>query len=245
MRNDSEVSKKQSARRALEEARRACSIIPDGQIHDFENPDFKIETASGPVGVELTEVLPPADNDTFSSPVVKNGFLAKAVHLAEQEYNRAPGAIPVKVRVYFSHIESDKYDKRVMARSLAEFVRSHRERAAPVATFRQRDNLPEGFGVISISAGSGPWGGGESLGFSLAQIYLQIGERIKAKDKLLPTYRSNLPGAPIWLLIHSGVQVSKSIPIPRGFAKWTFPFQFDRALYFCSLDNEVEELRRE
>lgn len=123
--------------------------------------------------------------------------------------------------VYFSHIKSEKYDKRVMAKSLAEFVRSRREQATPVATFRQRDNLPEGFGVINISLGSGPWGGGESLGFSPAQIYLQIGERIKAKEKLLPAYRSNLPGVPIWLLIYSGTEVSKSIPIPRGFTNWT------------------------
>lgn len=96
MRNESEISKKQIEWRALEEARRACSIIPGGEIYDFEQPDFKIMTASSLVGIEVTEVLPPVESDLFSSPVLKNGFLAKAVQLAEQEYNRTPGAIPDK-----------------------------------------------------------------------------------------------------------------------------------------------------
>jgi hypothetical protein len=245
MRNESEISKKQIERRALEAARRACSILADGEIHDFEQPDFKMETSSGLVGIEVTEVLAPAGSDTFSSPLAEKGFHAKVVQLAEQEYNGAPGAIPVKVLVYFSNIASGKYDKRVMAKSLAEFVSSRREQAMPVATFRRRDSLPEGFGVINISAPSGPWSGGESLGLTFAQIYVQIGERIRAKNKLLPTYRSNLPDMPIWLLLYSGVEVSRSVPIPRGFAEWTFPFQFDRVFFFCSLDSEVAEVRRE
>jgi hypothetical protein len=34
----------------LEVARRASGAIPAGEIEEFEEPDFKIDTAVGPVG---------------------------------------------------------------------------------------------------------------------------------------------------------------------------------------------------
>jgi hypothetical protein len=98
--------------------------------------------------------------------------------------------------------------------------------------------------VISISATTGPWWSGESVNLTLDQIHQQIAKRIEAKNKLLPTYRSNLPNIPIWLLIYSGAGVSRSVPIPHGFAEWTFPFEFERVFIFSSLDNEIEEVRR-
>jgi hypothetical protein len=237
------TSKKDTEKGALEAARRAGAPIPDGEIQDFEEPDFKIETASGLVGIEVTELLPPAGSDSFSSPLAEKSFHEKVVHLAEQEYNRTPGAIPVKVTVYFWNREGGKYDKRDMAGALAEFVRLHRGEATPVATLTRRANLPEGFGVISISSTSGPWFGGESVGLTLTQIRQQIAERISAKNKRLPTYRANLPGASIWLLIYSCTEVSRGVPIPYCFAEWTFPFEFDRVFFFSSLDNKVEEIR--
>lgn len=239
------TSKKEIEKRALEAACRASAIIPAGELRDIEKPDFILRTASGLLGIEVTELLPPADIDSFSSPLAEKSFHAKVVQLAEQEYNRTPGAIPVKVTVYFWKIERGKYDKRVMALALAEFVRSHRTQATPVATFTRRANLPKGFGVISISSTSGPWFSGESVGLTLTQIRQQIAERISAKNKLLPTYRSNLPDAPIWLLIYSCMEVSRSVPIPHGLAEWTFPFGFDRVFFFSSLDNKVEEIRKD
>ena len=240
----SATCKKQVERRALEAARRVCSTIPSGKIYEFEKPDFKIETRSGIVGVEVTELLPRAGSDAFSSPLAEKSFHEKVVHLAEQEYNRMPGTAPVKVTVFFWNINGREYDRRVMAKSLADFVRAHREQATSVATFDRHDNVPEGFGVISISATTGPWWGGESVNLTLDQIHQQIAERIEAKNKLLPTYRSNLPKASIWLLIYSGVEISRSVPIPHGFDEWTFPFEFDRAIFFSSLGNEVAEVRR-
>jgi hypothetical protein len=137
-----------------------------------------------------------------------------------------------------------KYDRRVMAKSLAEFVSVHRVQATPAVMFDRHDDIPEGFGVISISATTGPWWGGESVNLTLDQIHQQIGLRIEAKNKLLPTYRSNLPNTPIWLLIYSGVEISRGVPIPHGFDEWTFPFEFDRVIIFSSLGNEVAEARR-
>jgi hypothetical protein len=101
-----------------------------------------------------------------------------------------------------------------MVKSLAEFVRSHRAQAVPVSTFDRRADMPEGFSVISISTSTDSWLSGESVNLTLDQIRQQIAERIEAKNKLLPTYRSNLPK--IWLLIYSGVEVSRSVPIPTA-----------------------------
>jgi hypothetical protein len=236
--------KKQIERRALETARRACSTIPSGEIHEFEKPDFKVETGCGTVGIEVTELLPRAGSDAFSSRLEEKSFHEKVVHLAEQEYNNTPGAVPVEVKVFFWNIPGRKYDRRVMAKSLAEFVRSHRAQATPVATFDWRPDMPEGFGVISISATTGSWWSGESVNLVLDQIHQQIAERIEAKNKVLPTYRYNLPGVPIWLLIYSGMEISRGVPIPHGIDDRTFSFEFDRVIFFSSLGNEVAEVRR-
>jgi len=129
-----------------------------------------------------------------------------------------------------------------MARAVVQFVRSHRGQATPVATFSRLDNLPEGFGVIGISATSGPWFAGESIGLTLSQIHQQIAARISVKNELLPTYRSSLPNSPIWLLIHSCPAVSRGVPMPHDFAEWTFPFEFDRVFFFSSSRGKVEEI---
>jgi hypothetical protein len=237
-------TRKEVERRALEAPRSASAIIPCGEVQDFERPDFKILTESGLLGIEVTELLPPAGSDSFSSPLAEKDFHERAVRLAEQEYNRTPGAIPVKVTVYFWNIESGKYDKRNIARQLAEFVRSHRAQATPVATFDRRSDLPVGFGVISICAESGPWFSGTSISLTLSQIHQLLAERISAKNDLLPTYRSNLPNSPIWLPIFSCMEVSRGVQIPCGLIEWTFPFEFDRVLFFSGLNNTVVELRR-
>jgi hypothetical protein len=103
-----------------------------------------------------------------------------------------------------------------MGLALAGFVKSHCAEATPVATFTRRSNLPEGFGVISIASGAESWWSGESVENTLSGIQQQLAARITAKNKLLPTHRKNLPNSPIWLLLYSGVGVSRSIEMPHG-----------------------------
>lgn len=239
-----DIRKKEIEKRALDAARHISSVIPGGEAQDFEEPDFKIQTASGLLGVEVTELLPPASSDSFSSPVAEQRRHEDVVQLAEKEYYRTPGAIPVRVHVYFWSVDGTNHNKIDMARALAEFVRSHRGQATPVATFSWRPNLPEGFGVISIASESGPWTNGESVGVTVSEIEEQLGARIAAKNERLPTYRSNLPNSPIWLLLYSGAEVARGVPMPHGISEWTFPFAFDRIFFFSSLDNKVEEIRR-
>lgn len=71
----------------------------------------------------------------------------------------------------------------------------------------------------------------------------QVEARILAKDKLVQTYRSNLPdGAELWLLLYTGVTVARSMPIPHGIEVWRIPFRFDRVFWFTSLEGQFVEI---
>jgi hypothetical protein len=243
--NTNHINKKEIETRALEAARRVNALIPAGEIQPREKPDFTIESATELVGIEVTELLPAAASDSFSSSLAERSFHQKVIELAETEYNRTPGAIPVGVGAFFWKIDSGKYDKNVMACALAEFVRSNREKATPVANFSWRADLPEGFEVIDIFATNDrPWHSGESVSLTVDPIYQQLADRISAKNALLPSYRENLPDAPILLVIYSCIEVSRGVPIPHGTEEWTFPSNFDRILFFSALDNAAVEIRK-
>lgn len=79
---------------------------------------------------------------------------------------------------------------------------------------------------------------------TLDGIQQSLGTRIAAKNELLPSYRANLPGSPIWLLLYSCSEVSRRIEIPHGIENWAFPFDFDRVFFFSTLSGRVVELRR-
>jgi hypothetical protein len=217
--------------------------MPSGEVIPSEEPDFRIETETGTVGIELTEVLPPPRNESFSSPVAEEDLHKSVVEIAELDYGTA-GGLAVKVRTYFWNIERVKNRKWEMAHALAGFVKSHRGEANTVATFTRRDKLPEGFGVISIDSNPGPWWSGEGVENTFEGIYQQLAARIAAKNKLLPTYRANLPNSPIWILLYSCAGVSRGVHMPYGISEWSFPFDFDRVFFFASLSGSVEEIRR-
>jgi hypothetical protein len=239
---DCQKDKKATELRCLEAARCAGAPIPNGEVELREEPDFALATETGIVGIEVTELLPPVSGDAFSSPLAQKDFQDRVVDLAEREYNRTPGALPTKVLVYFWNPEGKIYDKRAMALSLVAFVKAHRDEAVPIKTFSWRPDLPEGFAVIQIIAESRPWTSGESIHMTVDGIYQQLAERIRAKNQRLPEYRANLPGSQIWLLIYSGVSVSRGVHMPHGIGDLRFPFGFDRVLFYSALSNKVEDI---
>lgn len=239
------MSDKATERRALEAACAASAIIPTGRIQDFEKPDFKIEAASGLVGIEVTELLPPPTSEVFTSPLEEKSFHQRLIQLAEQEYNRLPDTVPVGVVVSFWRIETGKRDMRAMAYALVEFVRSHSEQAKPVKTFSWRPDLPAGFGVITLcSMYDRPWHAGEGVNLTFEQIYPLFAKRISEKNARLSTYRANLPNTPMNLLIYSCAEVSRNVEIVHGMDKWEFPFDFDCVFFFSVLHNRVIEFAK-
>ena len=122
-------------KRVLVAAGQVSALIPTGEVQDFEKPDFRIETATGLVGIEVTELMPAPTTDFFSSPLAEKSWHEKLMKAAELEYNGLPGAVPVGVSAYFWKTESGKYDMRTMARGLVDFVLTHHGQAKPVVTF--------------------------------------------------------------------------------------------------------------
>jgi hypothetical protein len=212
--------KKEAEARALAAACRTSRFFPIGKVIPGEEPDFRIEAEHGTLGIELAEALPPPRNESFHSPLAEVSLQREVVRLAEEDYYREPGAMPVKVTVYFWDVERGRQKKRTMVRGLVEFVRAHCGEATPVATFQRRDRLPDGFGVVSIAATLGPWYSGESVSMTVAGIRRQLAARIAAKNKLLPRYRANLPNSPIWLLLYSGAGVSRGVEMAHGIGNW-------------------------
>ena len=132
-----------------------------------------------------------------------------------------------------------------MARALADLVAGSAHRANPFVSF-QRDELPDGFSSVTInSLWAEDWWSGEVGGYNiLTDTRSQLTERIRSKDKLVPTYRANLgDNARVWLLLYSSVTVARSMMIPACAQEWKFPFSFDRVFWFASLENEFVEIR--
>jgi hypothetical protein len=185
---------------------------------------------------------PPSSNHGIS-PVAAEAFHQTILAKAQEKFS-AVNSAPTRVSVYFSQAKGKRQAKRELIDALVDAVTRNRERANP-ATVLKGDELPEGFDHILITAESGEWWCGEGGGITLSEIRIEIGDKISAKNKLIPQYRANLPaGARIWLLLYSRVTVSRSVPIPHGIEEWKFPFEFDRVFWFASLENRVVEIRR-
>src|SRR5258706_410423 len=73
---DREQGKKRSERARLEAARRlTLSVLPDGDIADFESPDFRLPDSR--IGIEIADLLPigGAELATFQYDVVRSATL--------------------------------------------------------------------------------------------------------------------------------------------------------------------------
>lgn len=236
--------KKKAELRAFAVACDAGLPIVVERIDPREEPDLEVMTPSGLVGIELTEIMPLPRDQSFNSPLAEASLLEDSVCLAEEIYRSDRDAVPVRVLVYPWKVERSRGKKQEMANALARFVREHQHEAKPVATFGRLDEVPEGFGVISIRANPGTWISGGSVGVTLDGIYSQLATGIAAKDPLLQKYRHNMPNAPIWLLLFSCWEVSRGVPMPHGIREWSCPSGFDRVFFFSSSSQCIEEIQK-
>jgi hypothetical protein len=146
------------------------------------------------------------------------------------------------VGLYFRNSRGKRHDKRRLANTVAEFVKSKADQATPFASFYEFD-VPEEFVVITLMAERAPWFNSESGGITFSEIEPQVADRIKAKNKYVRKYRSNLPGrAQVWLLLYTTVTVPRNMPIPYGAEHWKIPFDFERVFWFDSLLRKVIEI---
>lgn len=227
----------------LAAARNAGVPIPTGETPD-EEPDFRFNDETPALGIELSEVLRPASSNFGILPVEQESFHKEIITKAQHKYYDAPDAKPVHVSVHFTNTRGKKSNKGELAHVLTEFVRTNTLRANPFVGFYQSET-PDGFNFIGISSESRDWCYGEGGGYSLNDIRPQVAARISDKDKLVPTYRANLPaGANVWLLLYTEVTVARSMMIPPGTETWKFPFHFDRVFWFALLEGRFAEIQK-
>ncbi len=238
------TEKRKRELRAFAAACEAGLPITPLDVASADKPDLRVSTATGMIGIEVSEVLPLPRNPSFNSSLAEARNHEASVRLAEQTYYKDKNATPVKVTTYPWDVERTRNKKREMGDELGNFVKAHCHEATPVKLFGRIDGIPEGFGVVNIVAGHGSWEAWQSVGVTFDGIYTQLANRIASKNALLPTYRANLPYAPIWLLLYSCWEVARSVPMPSGIREWAYPFCFDRVFFFASSSQCVEEIHR-
>ncbi|HKV04372.1 MAG TPA: hypothetical protein VJO53_04600 [Candidatus Acidoferrales bacterium] len=227
----------------LAAARNAGVPIPTGETPG-EEPDFRFNSETPGLGIELSEVLRPASSNHGILPVEQESFHKDIITKAQHDYYDAPDAKPAHVSVYFTNTKGKRRNKGELACALTEFVKAKVHRASPFVSL-YRPETPDGFDSIVISIESREWWCGEGGGYTLDDIRPQVAARISDKDKLVPTYRANLPtGANVWLLLYTGVTVARSMMIPRGIEAWKFLFRFDRVFWFTALEGRFAEIQR-
>lgn len=226
----------------LSAARKAGVPIPTGENPGSEPaPDFIFEDDR--LSVELTELTRPPNDKGGFVPTEEESFHREFVQMAQEQYYGAPDAKAARLVVYLPIGRGEKRDKREMAHALSEFVKANVHRANPVAGFSTLET-PDGIGEMSIASESGDWWSGECGPTTLSQIRTQLAYRISDKNKRVGQYREALPkGYSVWLLIYSGVAVSRSMPIPHGIEEWTFSFDFDQVFWFDCLEGRFAEIR--
>ena len=227
----------------LAAARKAGAPIPTGEIPG-EEPDFRFHTEIGPLGLEVSELLRPASSNSGIVPAAEEAYHREIVQLAQAQYYCSADAKPARVVLYFANARGKRREASLRGPLVGLICQYKRPSSRPVIC-PSRIQLPEGFGSMSIASESGDWWCGESGGVTVSDIREQLAARISSKNDLVQRYRANLPnGAQLWLLLYSTAAVSRSMPIPHGIDEWSFPFDFDRVLWFASLEKEVVEIQR-
>ena len=226
--------KKRIEKDYLEEARRACSIFPKGELVPSERPDFLLHADSGIIGIEVTELC-------REEPRAQAGRLAKVVENAKKRYSRLPTAKPVDVVVGFS-IEAEKARSKVLIDTLVRFVQTHGK--SKVSRF------PEGYcyiGVHSPLEPTGRWRDVRAFDTTVAPEQL-LNSRIVEKNGRVADYR-RLAASAVWLLIVNDQWLGPGevYARPEDIVRWKFDFDFEKVLLFSREPGghgEVFELQR-
>jgi len=235
MRTQEPERKKRIEKRYMEEARRACSVFPKGELVPHEKPDFLLKTASGTIGIEVTTLC-------REGPRRTSRRLEKVLERAKGSYTRF-GAEPVDVSVAFAP-QAENADHRKLTKSLVDFVHAHRKSRG---SFRR--DLPEGLchiGIHTPREPTGRWYSGRGFVTAVASKEL-LESRVAEKNKSVPEYRRS--ASDVWLLIINDQFLGPGEVQVRSedLAEWEFSFDFGKVLLFSrepDSNGEVFELRR-
>jgi hypothetical protein len=122
------LTKKETELKYLEMARASSPIIPRGEVQCGENPDLRIQTSRGLLGLEMTRLYQDALPGEGRTPMCERGLRHRTVREAMWSYEKKGGP-PVTVEVFFSS-GIDLSRRKSAAKQLTEFV------------FREAPNVP-------------------------------------------------------------------------------------------------------
>ena len=208
--------KKRIEQRYIEEARRASSIFPAGELAPYEKPDFLLRGTG--IGIELTELC-------REDPRAQAGRLTKIPNKAKKQYHRLPNAAPVDVSIAFWREEH--VSVKDLTTSLANFVHAHQKDIGTNFT----SDLPDGYCSIGVFE---PYGTVEgrwrsNRGFDVISTPKELIEAcIAEKTERVPTYR--LAASEVWLLIVNDhfLGPGEVRTDPDRLTEWTFKSDFDK-----------------
>ena len=218
--------KKRIEKYYLEEARRASSIFPGGELVSHENPDFLMRLDNGTLGVEVTELC-------REEPRAEAARLAKIPEEAKALYNRFADSEPVDVSLAFSRYATDLTFKE-LTNSLVKFVHAHHKSKG---TSPSRD-WPRGYCHIGMHAPfeqidpTGRWHSIRAFHTVIAPKEL-VESRIAEKNARLVNYRR--AATEVWLLIINDqfLGPGEVCTRPDRLAEWKFSFDFEKVLMFA------------
>jgi hypothetical protein len=218
--------KKEIEKYYTEEARRASSIFPEGELIPHERPDFLLRLETGTLGIEVTQLC-------REEPRAEAGRLAKLSEKAKAFYTELPASEPIDVSFGFSRRATDLTLKQ-LAHSLAGLAHTRRKNTGVCPT---RD-LPDGYCYIAIHTPcsqlnpTGHWHSGRAFDTVLVTKQM-IESRIEGKNLCLTDYR--LAAFELWLLIVNDqfLGPGEVYADPNELAQWKFKFDFQKVLLFA------------
>ena len=137
----------------------------------------------------------------------------------------------------------------MIGKKIAEFVQQNYPVDSDCVNLSNEDfdeNQPDWLGSLPlrrIATDRHEWELFQSTGNWPILSYDQTAAAIQKKQDLLSTYRTNLPGYKIWLLLGTRGDVLETVHPPREIPEWEFKSDFDRVL-FVSWSGEVVELKK-
>lgn len=229
--------KKRIETQYIEEARRASSKFPVGELVPHERPDFLLRRGPTTIGVEVTELCRKEER-------AEGGRLAKVADAAQQRFARLSTADPIDVNASFAP-DTETVPLPELITGLANFVNANLGKGN---SFDWNDcELPPGYCHIAIHSALGPVGHWRTAKVFSCELVLRelLVERIAEKNLRLADYRQSADE--VWLLIVNDQFLGAGEVYARPDHRWTFSFDFDKVLVFVREpggSGEVTELRR-
>jgi len=223
----------------VEEARRASSVIPDGNLVAHERPDFLLYADDRTIGIEVTELC-------RQNPRAEGAMLARVADRARHRYNALAPNDPVQVSASFAP-RREEPRLSALVDGLVDFVWSHN---AEDKCFNWNDHdLPEGYCYVAIHPAQEHLAHWRTFGVfdtTLAPREL-VAAQIAEKQARLPDYRNAVPEN--WLLlVNDRFLGAGEVYVREDQARqWEFAFDFERVFLFLrdpGGTGEVIEIRR-